>query len=60
MIEEPIKLELLVFTFILFPFVTETPKVVASADGERMICEVKTYSTGYSLLSVYEPADPAN
>jgi hypothetical protein len=25
-----------------------------------MICEVKTYSTGYSWLSVYQPADPAN
>jgi hypothetical protein len=25
-----------------------------------MICEVKTYSTGYSWLSVYQPTDPAN
>ena len=27
---------------------------------QRLICEVKTYSTGYSWLSVYTPADPAN
>ncbi len=25
-----------------------------------MICEVKTYTTGYPWLSVYKPADPAN
>jgi hypothetical protein len=27
---------------------------------QRLICEVKTYSTGYPWLSVYTPADPAN
>jgi hypothetical protein len=28
--------------------------------GQKMICGVKTYSTGYTWLSVYEPADPEN
>jgi hypothetical protein len=32
----------------------------ATTIGQRLICEVKTYSTGYSWLSVYTPADPAN